>query len=109
MLSYEASVLTALEDVENALIAYAKEQVRTESLVEASQAAQRAVELAQNQYTSGITDFQSVLNAQRALLSLQDQVALSEGAVTTDLISLYKTLGGGWTSLAPTKNLPGTP
>ncbi len=101
LLNYEASVLTALEEVENVLIAYAKEQVRKESLVEASQAAKRAVELAQNQYTSGLTDFQSVLNAQRALLSLQDQLARSEGAVTTNLISLYKALGGGWTSLAP--------
>ncbi len=69
--------------------------------MEASQAARHAVELAQDQYTSGLTDFQSVLNAQRALLSLQDQLAQSEGAVTSNLISLYKALGGGWTSLAP--------
>ena len=101
LLSYEASLLTALEDVENALTAYAKEQTRRQSLAEASRAAQRAVELAQNQYTSGLIDFQAVLDAQRALLSLQDQLAQSKGAVTSNLISLYKALGGGWTSLAP--------
>jgi len=101
LLSYEASLLTALEDVENALTAYAKEQTRRQSLAEASRAAQRAVELAQNQYTSGLIDFQTVLDAQRALLSLQDQLAQSKGAVTSNLIRLYKALGGGWTSLEP--------
>ena len=101
LISYEATVLTALADVENALVAYAKEQIRRQSLTEASLAAGRAVELAQNRYTSGLIDFQSVLNAQRALLSLQDQLTLSEGAVTSNLISLYKSLGGGWTSQEP--------
>ena len=92
----------ALADVENALIAYADEQVRRQSLVEASQAAGRAVTLAGDQYTSGLTDFQNVLDAQRALLSLQNQLAQSEGEVTSNLIRLYKALGGGWTSLGST-------
>jgi len=78
-----------------------QEQARRQSLAESSRAAQRAVELAQNQYTSGLIDFQIVLDAQRALLSLQDQLAQSEGAVTSNLIRLYKALGGGWTALAP--------
>lgn len=101
LLSYEASVLTALEDVENALISYADEQVRRQSLVEASLAAGRAVKLAGDQYISGLTDFQNVLDAQRALLSLQDLLAQSEGEVTSNLIRLYKALGGGWTSQVP--------
>ena len=101
LISYEASVLSALTDVENALVAYAREQVRRQSLLEASLAAGRAVELAQDQYTSGLIDFQNVLNAQRALLSFQDQLTQSEGAVTSDLIRLYKSLGGGWTPLEP--------
>jgi NodT family efflux transporter outer membrane factor (OMF) lipoprotein len=99
LISYEAAVLRALEEVENALIAYADEQVRRQSLVEASGAAGRAVKLAEDQYTSGLIDFQNVLNAQRALLSLQDQLATSDGAVTSNLIRLYKALGGGWTPL----------
>ncbi|TKB09258.1 efflux transporter outer membrane subunit [Desulforhopalus sp. IMCC35007] len=97
LISYEASVLLALEEVENALIAYADEQVRRRSLVEAAGAAGRAVQLAEDQYSSGLIDFQNVLNAQRALLSLQDQLATSDGAVTSNLIRLYKALGGGWT------------
>ena len=72
-----------------------------QSLLAASRAAERAVKLAGDQYTSGLTDFQNVLAAQRALLSLQDQLAQSEGEVTSNLIRLYKALGGGWTSLAP--------
>ncbi len=109
MLGYEASVLKALADVDNSLIAYAEEQVRQRSLVATAGAAQRAVELAEDQYRSGLTDFQNVLNGQRTLSSLQDQLAQNEGTVTSDLISLYKALGGGWTSLDPSdpgKNSP---
>jgi outer membrane protein TolC len=101
LFQYEAAVLTALEEVENALVAYADEQVRRRSLVEASQAARRAVDLAQTQYSSGLIDFQVVLDAQRSLLSLQDQLASSDAEVTSNLITLYKALGGGWTSLVP--------
>ncbi len=101
LLTYESSVLTALADVENALVAYADEQHRQQSLVQAAQAAQRAVLIAEDQYTSGLTDFQNVLNGQRALLSLQNQLALSKGGVTSNLIGLYKALGGGWTPVAP--------
>ena len=101
LIEYEGAILTALEDVENALVAYAKEQVRRQSLMEASQASQRAVDLARNQYLSGLTDFQSVLDAQRSLLSLKDRLAESEGQVTSNLIMLYKALGGGWTCMTP--------
>jgi len=104
LIQYEAAVLTALAEVENALVAYADEQVRRRSLVKASQAAQHAVDLAQNQYVSGRIDFQVVLDTQRSLLSLQDQLATSEGEVTYNLITLYKALGGGWTSLVPDEN-----
>ncbi|MDY6838904.1 MAG: efflux transporter outer membrane subunit [Thermodesulfobacteriota bacterium] len=101
LFQYEAAVLTALEEVENALVAYADEQVRRRSLVEASQAANRAVDLAQTQYSSGLIDFQVVLDAQRSLLLLQDQLASSDAEVTSNLITLYKAIGGGWTSLEP--------
>lgn len=102
LFQYEATVLTALEEVENAIVAYAKEQHRRASLGEGTQAAQNAVDLAQSQYSSGLIDFNNVLIAQRSLLSLQEQLAVSEGEVTANLISLYKALGGGWTTLAPT-------
>jgi len=100
-IAYEAAVLSALEEVENALVAYAKEQQRRQSLSDATQAAQKAVELAQHKYQAGLTDFSNVLDAQRSLLSFQDQLAQSDGTVTSNLVSLYKVLGGGWVSLAP--------
>jgi outer membrane protein TolC len=103
MIHYEQTVLTALEDVENALVSYYEEQERMKSLAEASQAAQRASDLAQSQYLSGLIDFQPVLVAQRSLLSLQDQLATSRADVTSNLIRLYKTFGGGWTALAHEK------
>jgi len=101
LIRYEAAVLTALEDVENALVAYAREQSRRQSLTEATEAAWRAVELAKKQYVSGLIEFNNVLIAQRSLLSLQDQLAVSESEVTSNLIALYKSLGGGWKSLIP--------
>jgi len=101
LIAYEASVLGALEEVENALKAYAEEQNRRQSLTETTRAAQRAVDLAETKYKSGLADFTNVLDAQRSLLSFQDQLAQSEGTVTSNLVTLYKALGGGWTSLAP--------
>lgn len=99
--AYEATVLSALEEVENALVAYAEQQQRRQSLSEATQAAQNAVELAQHKYQAGLTDFSNVLDAQRSLLSFKDQLAQSDGTVTSNLVRLYKALGGGWTSLTP--------
>ncbi|WP_373500364.1 efflux transporter outer membrane subunit [Desulfococcus sp.] len=95
--AYEAAVLTALEEVENALTAYAEEQMRRERLLDAVDAAQQAADLAQDQYAAGLVDFSSVLDAQRSLLSFQDELARSDGSVTSNLIRLYKALGGGWT------------
>ena len=99
LIQYETALLSALEEVENALVAYANEQVRRQSLLEASQAAQRAAKLARDRYAAGLIDFQVVLDADRSLLSLQSQMAESDGKVTSNLIALYKVLGGGWTSL----------
>ena len=98
---YEAAILSALENVENALAAYAEEQNRMDNLQEAAQAAQKAVELAKYKYQSGLTDFNNVLEAQRSLLTFQDQLAQSNGTATSNLVRLYKALGGGWTSMAP--------
>ena len=96
LLEYQSAVLRALEDVENVLVAYAKEQQRRESLIAAVAAARKAYELAEDRYKAGLVDFSNVLDAQRALLSFQDELAQSEGAVTSNLVRLYKALGGGW-------------
>ena len=104
LFQYRATVLSALEEVENNLSAYEDEQVRRQFLISAKGAAQRAANLARDQYKAGLVDFTSVLEAQRSLLSFQDQLAQSEGTVTTNLISLYKSLGGGWTVSDPSQN-----
>jgi multidrug efflux system outer membrane protein len=104
LIQYEAAVLSALEEVENALVAYAEEQDRRETLRAAEEAAQKASELAQHKYEAGLTDFNNVLEAQRSLLTFQDQLAQSNGTVITNLIKLYKALGGGWESLSPVEN-----
>ncbi len=105
LIDYESAVLGAVEEVENAIVAYANEQDKMENLDKATQAAQKAVVLAKQEYEAGLTDFSDVLDAQRSLLSFQNQLAQSRGNVTVNLIKLYKVLGGGWTSLASDENL----
>jgi len=97
---YESTVLSVLQDVENFLVAYANEQDRRDSLALAVQSSQNAFELARYQYSSGLVGFQTVLDTQQSLLSAQDQLATSQAKVTSNLISLYKALGGGWTPMA---------
>lgn len=94
--AYEGTVLGALQDVEDALKSFANEQVRRKSLADATAAAQRATVLSRNLYSSGLKDFLTVLDSQRSLLSLQNQLAQSDATITANLIRLYKALGGGW-------------
>ncbi|MGD8329363.1 MAG: efflux transporter outer membrane subunit, partial [Acidobacteriota bacterium] len=96
LVAYEQTVLGALEDVEDAMVAYANEQERRARLFEAVDASQRAVDLVRTQYLSGLTNFQNVLDSQRTLFQLQDQLATSEGIVVQNLVLLYRALGGGW-------------
>jgi NodT family efflux transporter outer membrane factor (OMF) lipoprotein len=95
---YEAAVLTSLEDVENALIGYSQEEARRHELQIAVDANRRAVDLATQLYQKGLTDFLNVLDAQRNLFASEDQLVQSEQLVSTDVVALYKSLGGGWTS-----------
>ena len=104
LIQYESTVLNAQEEVENALVAYAKEQRRRESLQAAADAARRAYELSWDRYNAGLVDFNNVLDATRSLQSYQDQVASSKGTATANLIRLYKALGGGWKSLGSHPN-----
>jgi len=108
LIQYEAAVLNALEEVENALVAYMEEQNRRQSLSDAKRAASQTAAFAQDLYKAGLTDFTSVLDAQRSLLSFEDQFIQSEGKIISNLIRLYKALGGGWTSLAPVDIVPGS-
>jgi len=95
-LGYEAAVLAALKDVEDALAALQGDRDKLVHLHAAAAAAGQATELAQHQYASGLVDFQTVLDTQRTLLAAQDSVAATVASVATGHVRLYKALGGGW-------------
>jgi NodT family efflux transporter outer membrane factor (OMF) lipoprotein len=97
--SYEQTVLLSFEDVENSLVAYAKEQIRRRSLEEAVTSSEDSLHLANQLYSNGLASFINVLDAERSLYQAQDALVQSDKAVTQDLISIYKALGGGWESL----------
>lgn len=94
--AYEAVVLTALRDVEGALVALQGDRARQLNLQNAATAAANAALLAQQRYASGLIDFQTVLQTQRTLLVAQDSVASTQAAISADHVRLVKALGGGW-------------
>jgi outer membrane protein, multidrug efflux system len=96
MIVYERSLLVALQEVEDALIAYAKEQAHRAEVADAVAANVKAVDLANQRYTQGLVDFLSVLDAQRSLYGSQDALVQSERRISEHLVALYKALGGGW-------------
>lgn len=95
-LAYEATVLAALTDVEDALVALRGDRERLLSLQQASEAASNAALMARQRYGSGLVDFQTVLDTQRSQLTTQDSVAIASADVSSDHVRLYKVLGGGW-------------
>lgn len=99
-LEYEKTVLTALEDVENALVRYGKELETRERLAKAVIANEQAVRLAQTRYKAGEDNILTVIDAERELASVEDELTQSETRVVVYLISLYKALGGGWDAVA---------
>jgi NodT family efflux transporter outer membrane factor (OMF) lipoprotein len=93
---YQSTVLRSLEETENALNAYGREQERREQLQAAARASREATAIANELYTRGLADFLSVLDAQRQQLAVEDDLVQSDTAVVTNLVALYKALGGGW-------------
>ncbi|GAB0115636.1 efflux transporter outer membrane subunit [Acidisoma sp. C75] len=102
MVAYDKTVLQAFSDVDTALTAYDQEQQRRALLARAVQADEQAFSLAQDRYRQGIATYLDVLNAQENVLSGQRQYQDSTAAVSTDLVSLYLALGGGWEDAFPT-------
>jgi len=96
LIRYQAVVLNALEEVENAIVFFVKEQDHYNALAKATEAAAAANRTAQDRYQAGLIDFTNVLDAQRSLLSFRDELARSKGALTANLVQIYKALGGGW-------------
>jgi NodT family efflux transporter outer membrane factor (OMF) lipoprotein len=93
---YQSTVLHSLEETEDALTAYAREKERRERLAAAVESSRLAVSLSTEVYTRGLADFLTVLDAQRQQLSAEDDLAQSDTAVVSNLVALYKALGGGW-------------
>jgi len=96
LLQYRQLVLKAIEEVENAILAYNLNQVREQHLVKASAATDEAVKLVLVQYNAGLTDFNNVLTTQRDLLAQQDQLIATRTDAEVALVALYRALGGGW-------------
>jgi outer membrane protein, multidrug efflux system len=94
--SYEGAVLTALEDVENALVSLERYRQQRVAYAAAAEAAANAAILARNRYTAGLTDFQTVLDTERTLLTAEESTVTTQASHTSAAIQLYKALGGGW-------------
>lgn len=108
-LQYEAAVLNALEEVENAIKTYVMEHERLSSLENGASAARKAESLSLSKYQSGLIDFSVVLDAQRSLLTFQDQMVESQGNVSMNLVRLFKALGCGPVSLKSMTKESATP
>ena len=94
--AYERTVLIALEETENSLVDFSREEARREFLRESARSSAEAAKLAQQRYQEGVADFLTVLDAERVLFDAQDQLAQSHTRTFTALVAVYKALGGGW-------------
>lgn len=107
--TYEKTVLTALAETENTLVAYAREQEKHKILGEAVASGQQALTIAKGQYELGLTTFLNVLQSEAALYQSQDKLTQSDQRLALDMVALYKALGGSWQpeSIGPAAFLPG--
>jgi len=99
--SYKSAVLTALEDVENALVSLRRNRERYVFLQTADEAARSAAQLVRQRYMAGLVDYTSVVSTQQTQLTVSESLKSCEADITTALIQLYKALGGGWSVEEP--------
>lgn len=97
--NWQNTVLSAVEDANNAMSSYTNGQMRTQSLDDSVKASLRSVEIVESLYKNGLTDFQNVLDTQRSLFVQQDKLASSEGQLLTDIVRIYKSFGIGWDNI----------
>jgi NodT family efflux transporter outer membrane factor (OMF) lipoprotein len=105
-LAYRGAVLNALREVEDALVAYRTDQAGRNKLAEAVRSGGVTLYLARDRYTHGLADFIQVLDAERTLVSSRQQLVQADVALTTDVVTLYTALGGGWQENAATSQAP---
>jgi multidrug efflux system outer membrane protein len=96
MINYERAVLAALEETEGALATYTRTQRQTELLFESARSSEQAAVIARERFAVGSTDFLTVLDAERELLSARDRLAQAQAGAATSLVAVYKALAGGW-------------
>jgi len=96
LLNYRDTVLRANEEVEDGIVSFLNEQDRVKSLEMSTHAASRSEALARLQYEKGLINYQPLLDSERALVLQQDTLAESRGLVGTNLVAIYRALGGGW-------------
>jgi NodT family efflux transporter outer membrane factor (OMF) lipoprotein len=96
VVNYENTVLEAAQETEDAIVAFLQSQEEVKFLKDSVKASKRSVDLSMIQYREGLVDYQRVLDTQRFLTEQQDQQTATAGDVATNLISVYKALGGGW-------------
>ena len=106
LIAYQNTVLKAHREVEDALVAFLKAQERAEFLARSAAAAKTTLDLAVEQYREGLKDFTTVLIAQQALLNEQDNLTVTLGNLSTDLVGVYRGLGGGWEIREGTELVP---
>jgi NodT family efflux transporter outer membrane factor (OMF) lipoprotein len=94
--AYDSTLLGAVKDVENSLYAFGKDQVKRKSLADAADSAEQAAEMSRELYASGKEGFLTVEDSERNVLSAQNSLVQANATVDTDLIALYKAMGGGW-------------
>lgn len=104
--AYRQTVLNALEEIENGLDARQASQARAVELRIALDAANNAAIYARSQYRAGLTDFQTLLESERSLLSARDSLAVTEAETSGSLVQLFLALGGGWRPFDPTTGSP---
>ncbi len=100
-IAYSKTVLQAWHDIANALVAYRTEQERRDRLASQVDHSEQALTLARARYSDGVADFTTVLDTARTMLEAKQQYVQSTVNVSTDLVQLYKALGGGWESTYP--------
>jgi multidrug efflux system outer membrane protein len=105
-LAYRGTVLNALQEVEDALVAYRTDQAARDRLVEAVKSGDLALYLARDRYTHGLADFLQVLDAERTLVASRQQLVQADVSLTNDVIALYDALGGGWQEDSATSQAP---
>ena len=105
-LAYRGTVLNALQEVEDALVAYRTDRAGRNKLMEAVKSGEVALYLARDRYAHGLADFLQVLDAERTLVGSRQQLVQADVMLTNDVVALYDALGGGWRQDAATSQAP---